>query len=210
MSRAPRREAALFPRTLDEVRAEAERLAGGAGGLTPGRLVFGEGNPRARVVLVGEAPGETEERLARPFVGRAGKLLDELLGEAGLARGDVWITNVVKVRPTTGEGRARRNRPPRAGEVRAWLPLLDAELAAIGPGLALGLGAFAGRALVGGEFQLTRDRGVWLEGRPGIPALVTYHPAYILRQQGEALAETRRLAADDFRAVRSRLDALTG
>jgi uracil-DNA glycosylase family 4 len=206
MRRARETQRGLFARTLEELRAEAERLAAGAAGATAGRLVFGEGNPEARVVLVGEAPGETEERLARPFVGRAGKLLDELLGEAGLSRDAVWITNVVKVRPTTGEGRARKNRPPRVGEVRAWLPLLEAEIAAIGPALALGLGAFAGRALIGPEFQLTRDRGAWFDGRTGVPVLVTYHPAYILRQQGEALAEARRLAAEDFRAVRARLD----
>jgi DNA polymerase len=192
---------------MAEIRARAERLAAGEGGATAGRLVFGEGNPHARLVLAGEAPGETEERQGRPFVGRAGKLLDELLAEAGLTRADTWITNVVKVRPTTGEGPRRQNRPPRAAEVKAWLPLLDAELAAIGPAVALALGAFAGRALVGPELAITRDRGRWFTGRAGIPCLVTYHPAFILRQHGEALAAVRRDAAADFRAVRDRLDS---
>lgn len=195
---------------LARVRKVAERLAAGGVPSLSGRLVFGEGNPRARLVLVGEAPGEAEERAGRPFVGRAGRLLDQLLAEAGLERADTWITNVVKVRPTAGEGRGRRNRPPRVGEIKAWLPLLDQEIEAIGPAVLLGLGAVAGRALVGPDFQLTRDRGRWFDGRHGRPCLVTFHPAYILRRQGAALAETRRLAAADIAAVRARLGAPGG
>jgi DNA polymerase len=170
--------------------------------------VFGEGDPRAALVLVGEAPGETEARLGRPFVGRAGRLLDDLLAEAGLDRGAVWITNVVKVRPTAGEGPRLRNRPPRVGEVKAWLPLLDAEIAAVDPAVLVGLGAFAGRALVGAEFQMGRDRGRLLTGRHGRPCLVTYHPAFVLRQHGKALAEVRRVAASDLAAVSVKLAEL--
>ncbi|HEX7126207.1 MAG TPA: uracil-DNA glycosylase [Thermodesulfobacteriota bacterium] len=194
--------------SMDALRAEAERLAAGAGGLPAGRLVFGEGNPRAELVIVGEAPGETEARLGRPFVGRAGRLLDDLLAEAGLDRADAWVTNVVKVRPTAGEGPRRRNRPPRVSEVRAWLPVLDAEIAAVDPAVLLGLGAFAGRALVGPEFQMGRDRGRVVVGRHGRPCLVTYHPAYLLRQHGERFAEIRRLAAADLAAVGVRLAEL--
>ncbi len=190
---------------VNALRAEAERLAAAGAGLAPGRLVFGDGNPGATLVVVGEAPGETEVRLGRPFVGRAGRLLDDLFAEAGLDRRAAWVTNVVKVRPTAGEGPRARNRPPRVNEVKAWLPILDAEIAAIDPAALLGLGAFAGRALVGPDFQLGRDRGRWLTGRQGRPCLITYHPAFILRQHGEALAEVRRLAAADFAAVRSKL-----
>ncbi len=130
---------------------------------------------------------------------------EEKQAEAGLDRRAAWVTNVVKVRPTAGEGPRARNRPPRVNEVKAWLPILDAEIAAIDPAALLGLGAFAGRALVGPDFQLGRDRGRWLTGRQGRPCLITYHPAFILRQHGEALAEVRRLAAADFAAVRSKL-----
>ncbi len=188
---------------LGRLREAAARLAESSG-----RLVFGEGNPRARLVLVGEAPGGSEERAGRPFVGRAGRLLDELLAEAGIDRAACWVTNVVKVRPTTaGEGPRRRNRPPRVDEVKRWLPVLDEELEAIGPAVLLGLGAFAGRALVGPEFQLARDRGRVLQGRHGRPCLVTYHPAYLLRRQGDALLETRRRVAADLAAVRACLEA---
>lgn len=167
--------------------------------------MFGTGNPHAALVVVGEAPGEAESRQGLPFVGRAGRLLDDLFAEAGLDRSAVWVTNVVKVRPTAGEGPRLRNRAPRVTEVRAWLPILDAEIAAIDPVALLGLGAFAGRALVGPDFRLTRDRGRWLEGRHGRPCLVTYHPAFLLRQHGEALAEARRLTVADLAAVTARL-----
>ena len=103
---------------------------------TASRMVPGEGNPRASVVFVGEAPGATEDALGRPFVGRAGQLLDELLAEAGLSRSDVWITNVVKARPPG-------NRDPRATEIAHWMPWLERELALIRPSLVVPLGRHA-------------------------------------------------------------------
>jgi uracil-DNA glycosylase len=103
---------------------------------TATRMVPGEGNPAARVMFVGEAPGATEDSLGRPFMGRAGKLLDELIGEAGLVRADVWITNVVKARPP-------KNRDPRAPEVAHCMPWLERELAIIGPRLVVPLGRHA-------------------------------------------------------------------
>jgi uracil-DNA glycosylase len=98
--------------------------------------VPGEGNASAAIMLVGEAPGATEDALGRPFVGRAGKLLDELLAEAGLARGDVWITNVVKARPP-------KNRDPKAPEVAHWMPVLQREVELIQPRLIVPLGRHA-------------------------------------------------------------------
>ena len=103
---------------------------------TATRMVPGEGNPQAAVMFVGEAPGATEDQLGRPFVGRAGKLLDELLAEAGLVRGDVWITNVVKARPP-------RNRDPKAPEVAHWMPVLEQEVELIRPRLIVPLGRHA-------------------------------------------------------------------
>jgi len=103
---------------------------------TASRCVPGEGNPQAAVMFVGEAPGATEDQLGRPFVGRAGKLLDELLAEAGLVRGDVWITNVVKARPP-------KNRDPKAPEVAHWMPVLQQEVELIRPRLIVPLGRHA-------------------------------------------------------------------
>jgi uracil-DNA glycosylase family 4 len=117
-----------------------EILAHGGCGFEPcetaSRMVPGEGNPAARVMFVGEAPGATEDTLGRPFMGRAGKLLDELIGEAGLVRADVWITNVVKARPP-------KNRDPKAPEVAHCMPWLERELAIIGPKLVVPLGRHA-------------------------------------------------------------------
>ena len=103
---------------------------------TASRMVPGEGNPAARIMLVGEAPGATEDAQGRPFVGRAGRLLDELLLEAGLERSDVWITNVVKARPP-------KNRDPKAGEVAHCMPWLQAEVALIRPRVIVPLGRHA-------------------------------------------------------------------
>src|SRR5204862_216010 len=114
------------PRRLMDLASLAEEIRAHRGcGFEPcetaTRMVPGEGSPTAAVMLVGEAPGATEDALGRPFVGRAGRLLDEALAEAGLARADVWITNVVKARPP-------RNRDPRAAEVAHWMPWLESEL----------------------------------------------------------------------------------
>lgn len=170
------------------------------------QIVPGEGNPRAHVVLVGEAPGEQEDRLGRPFVGRSGQLLDRLLGEAGLDRSDVWITNTVKARPVQFEGDRKRNRAPKVSEIKAWSRCLHEELRLIQPRVLVGLGAVAGQALVGKDFKITRQRGEWFKDQVlGTDVLVTWHPSYLLRQQGEdydrLIAQTRA----DLKLVAERL-----
>src|SRR5690348_301736 len=104
--------------------------------MTASRMVPGEGNPAARVMFVGEAPGKNEDELGRPFVGRAGKLLGELLAEAGVVREDVWITNVVKARPP-------KNRDPKAPEIAHWMPVLEREIELIQPRFIVPLGRHA-------------------------------------------------------------------
>jgi len=142
-------------------------------------MVPGEGNPDAAVMLVGEAPGATEDQEGRPFVGRAGKLLDELLAEAGLAREDVYITNVVKARPP-------RNRDPRAGEVAHHMPWLEAELALVRPGLVVPLGRHALAHFTDGA-KISDVHGTEMTAR-GRSLFPLYHPAAALR--GGALRET--------------------
>jgi DNA polymerase len=143
---------------------------------TAQRCVPGEGNPQAAVMFVGEAPGATEDALGRPFVGRAGKLLDELLGEAGLVRADVWITNVVKARPP-------KNRDPKAPEIAHWMPVLLQEVELIDPRLIVPLGRhalkhFAPTAKIG------EVHGTLIEQR----LFPLYHPAAAMYNQ--ALKET--------------------
>ena len=183
----------------------------GEGLLGPGanRLVPGEGNPAAAVVLVGEAPGEEEDRQGRPFVGRSGKLLEQVLATAGFDRRELWITNAAKARPVAFENGRARNRQPLASELKAWRPCLEAELRLIRPRLLVGLGAIAGKALVSPDFKITRQRGEWYpDAVLGAEMLVTWHPSYILRQKGEDYRARLNEAIADFRRVAERLREL--
>lgn len=186
---APSREASTEALRRLALSADITAACEGATGVVPGA-----GNPRARLVIVGEAPGEQEDRLGQPFVGRSGALLDLALDRAGLKRADVWITNAVKCRPVA-EG---RNRAPSAREVKAWQPVLEAELGLLRPRVVVALGAVAARALVGAGFKITQQRGLWLPDQGWGGGLVaSWHPSFILRQRGsDREARFGELAAD--------------
>ena len=138
---------------------------------TATRTVHGEGNPEAAVVFVGEAPGKNEDELGRPFVGRAGKLLDELLAEAGVVRGDVWITNVVKARPP-------KNRDPKAPEIAHWMPVLEREIELIQPRLIVPLGRHALKHFAP-DAKIGEVHGTLLDDR----LFPLYHPAAAMYNQ---------------------------
>lgn len=140
-------------------------------------VVFGEGNPRADIVFVGEAPGEEEDNQARPFVGRAGKLLDQLIERIGVKRSDVFICNVLKCRPPG-------NRDPEPAEVACCKEYLLAQLDIIGPRVICTLGRHAYNTLLEVDAPITRIRGKITTFR-GTPLLPTYHPSYLLRSQGK-------------------------
>lgn len=142
--------------------------------------VMGEGDPHAPLVLIGQAPGEREVIEGYPFAGPAGRLLDTVLGDVGMRRGDFWLTNVVKCRLVRQEKGRVTNRGPLAGELKAWLPLLMEELEVIGPRFIVCLGATAAKALLGKDFRLTEQRGQWVDGPLGTRAMATFHPASIL------------------------------
>lgn len=148
-------------------------------------MVFGEGALDARLALIGEAPGEREVAQRRPFVGPAGRLLDHLLAAAGLRRDDLYLTNTVKIRPTTVSGGRLKNRAPRVGEVKAGLDVLLPELALVAPAALVLVGNIPAQALVGRDFAMGTGRGQWLATTAGMPALATYHPAYLLRLEGD-------------------------
>ncbi|MBI3979423.1 MAG: uracil-DNA glycosylase [Chloroflexi bacterium] len=175
----------------------AEALGGPAG---PG-LVFGRGNPNARLMIVGEAPGEQEVRQGQPFVGQAGKLLDRLLADAGIDRSEGWVTNVVKHRPTAGLGGSVVNRPPRADEIAADLPWLEREIEVVRPRVILALGNLAARTLIHSRFKMGAEHGRWFPGRFGSQVLATYHPAYVLRRTGQDREEVLRLVRQDLARV---------
>jgi uracil-DNA glycosylase len=178
--------------TLDDIREEltdCRRCPLCAGRAT---VVFGVGNPRARLMFVGEGPGSEEDRRGEPFVGAAGKRLDRWIARIGLRREDVYIANIVKCRPPG-------NRAPTPDEAKACLPYLSRQIRAIRPEIVCTLGATALNFLLGVEEKITRERGKWRE-RDGVPVLPTYHPAFILRN-----AARESEVFGDFDAIASRL-----
>ncbi len=168
--------------------------------------VYGEGDPCARLMVVGEGPGETEDELGRPFVGRAGQLLDRMLLAIGLPRADVYICNTVKCRPTLAGPNGLRNRAPDAREMENCRPFLDEQIEIIAPEVILALGAPAAKSFLGRDFQITRMRGRWYLGPRETPLMVTFHPAYILRQTGGEIEAVKRMVWTDLKAVREKLD----
>ena len=165
------------------------------------QTVFGDGPSSARVLIVGEQPGNSEDLEGAPFVGPAGRLLDEVLGEAGIDRGTVYVTNVVKHFKwrRAPSGKRRIHDKPNRGEVTACRPWLEAEVDRIGPELVVCLGATAAQAVLGRDFRVTRDHGRVLPSDLG-PALGTIHPSAVLRA-GEERDELRAQLAADLRAA---------
>ncbi len=175
-------------------------------GSTRTQSVYGEGDPCAALMVVGEGPGETEDRLGRPFVGRAGELLDKMLAAIDLPREDVFICNTVKCRPTLDDGKRLRNRAPDPQEMKNCRPYLDLQIDIIRPRVILALGAPAAKSFMGEKFSITKGRGQWYDGPGGIPTIATFHPAYILRQTGGELNAMKRLVFVDLKLVRAKLD----
>ena len=162
------------------------------------QTVFGSGSRHARVVLIGEQPGDREDVIGKPFVGPAGRVLDEALEAAGIDRQAAYLTNVVKHFSWEERGARRIHKKPRADEIRACRPWLEGELAAIKPGIVICLGATAAQSLLGTGFRVTEDRGKVLAS-PLVPrVLATVHPSSILRAPDEETREDelRRFIAD--------------
>jgi DNA polymerase len=152
------------------------------------QTVFGEGGAHARVMLVGEQPGNEEDLAGRPFVGPAGRLLDTALEEAGIDRAQAYVTNVVKHFKWEPRGKRRIHAKPNAVEIGACVPWLQAELEVVRPLVLVCLGATAAQALLGKQFRVTADRGKWIESPLAPYVMATVHPSSILRSPN---AETR-------------------
>ncbi|HEY4730863.1 MAG TPA: uracil-DNA glycosylase, partial [Myxococcales bacterium] len=162
---------------LDAVRAELGECTRCKLHRTRTNIVFGVGNPEARLMFVGEAPGEDEDLQGFPFVGKAGQLLTKMIEAMGLRRDDVYICNTVKCRPPN-------NRNPEPDELEACEPFLKGQLGAVKPEAIVTLGKFAAQSLLRDSTPITRLRGRWREYE-GIPVMPTFHPAYLLRSPGE-------------------------
>ncbi len=172
------------------------------------QTVFGDGVEGARLMLVGEQPGDREDLAGEPFVGPAGRLLDEALAAAGIDRGQVYVTNVVKHFKWRRalSGKRRIHQKPDRGEISACRPWLEGEVARVRPELMVLLGATAAQAILGSTFRVTRQRGMVMPTDLGPPALATIHPSAVLRaRSSEERAEALAGLVADLRVVRERL-----
>lgn len=182
---------------LEGLRAALERFDGCGLKATATRLCLYRGSPRARLMIIGEAPGREEDQEGKPFVGRAGKLLDRMLTAIGLTEADVHITNIVYWRPPG-------NRVPTPLEVQVCRPFLERQIAMVAPEMILTLGGPAAKAMLSTEDGIMRLRGRWREAEVGgrqLPVMPTLHPAYLLRTPA-----AKRNAWRDLLAVKERLD----
>jgi uracil-DNA glycosylase family protein len=159
------------------------------------QTVFGEGRRRAKVLFVGEQPGNEEDLTGKPFVGPAGRLFDEALAEAGIDRKQTYITNVVKHFKWEPRGKRRIHKKPNAVEIKACRPWLEAEIALVKPQVIVALGATAAQSLLGPKFRVTKQRGKFLESTLAPYIMATVHPSSILRAPDD---ETRRLEYRHF------------
>lgn len=199
---ADARDRAASAQSLEELRAAVEAFDGCPLKLTATNTVFGDGNPKARVMFIGEAPGEEEDRRGLPFVGVSGKLLDRMVQYIGLDRSSFYITNVLFWRPPG-------NRAPTQAEVAACLPFLRRHIELVGPRVLVFVGGSAASALLGKTEGIGKLRGRWMiYESPGLAqpasALATYHPAYLLRSPAQ-----KREAWRDLLLLKAKLATLT-
>jgi uracil-DNA glycosylase len=181
--------------TLDELRAEAAGCTACPLWKTGTQTVFGEGSSSAEVMFVGEQPGDQEDKQGRPFVGPAGRLLDEALEAAGIDRATAYVTNAVKHFKWEARGKRRIHAKPTWTEQTACRPWLESELAVVRPRVLVCLGATAAQSLLGKQFRVTKERGRWLESELAEYVTATIHPSSILRQRDD---ESRHRELDGF------------
>lgn len=176
------------------------------------QVVWGEGDPQAQVMLIGQGPGEQEAKAGRPFVGPSGEVLNEWLATVGIDRSKLWISNTIKHWATALNERGRRvNRTPRASEVQACRIWLDGELTIVQPKILVCIGAPSAQAIIDKKFKITESRGQWLKGPNGEDVIATFHPSYLIRLRAADVAAYDAAWAqvlDDFRAVAARAGEL--
>jgi DNA polymerase len=166
------------------------------------QTVFGEGGRRAEILFVGEQPGNEEDLTGKPFVGPAGRLLDDALQEAGIDRSQTYVTNVVKHFKWEPRGKRRIHKKPNAGEVTACRPWLEAEISLVKPKIIVCLGATAAQALLGPKFRVSKQRGQFIESTLAPYITATVHPSSILRAPDEATRHAeKRQFIDDLKKV---------
>ena len=198
---------------MDVLRAQALTCPGCPNRATRLRVVFGEGDVHAKVMLVGQGPGVVEEQTGRPFAGPAGRLLDQALAEVGLDRGKLWLTNVIKCRAVKSEKGRMVDRAPSAAELKACRPWLDGELGIIQPEVIVCIGVPSAKALIDKKFKLSEEHGQFREGADGTRRIAVFHPAYVLRLRGvdqQAYERTWRALVEDLRLVAATAQEMGG
>lgn len=196
------RQLAAAAKTIEELKSALDGFQGLSLKRTATQMVFADGNPQARVMLVGEAPGADEDRLGRPFVGLSGQLLDRMLASIGLSReSNIYISNVINWRPPG-------NRSPSDAEIALSLPFIQRHIELVNPTVLIFAGGVAAKALMQTQQGITRLRGKWAEHKSDglnqpIPVLPIFHPAYLLRSPQE-----KRLAWADLLKLQARLKEL--
>lgn len=168
-------------------------------------LVFGEGNPNSPLVIIGEGPGANEDATGRPFVGRAGALLDEALAACKISRNHVFICNILKCRACITENGSTRNRPPAPDEIVTCTPWLEKQLSIIQPMVILCLGAPSAKFIIKKDFKMTKERGIFYPTKYARYAIAALHPAYILRQAGQTYDGGKSLLIADIEAARKKV-----
>jgi len=192
---------------LDQARREAAHCQACPLWQIGSQTVFGAGPATARLLFIGEAPGSHEDKEGIPFVGPAGRLLDQALAQAAISRDEVFISNIVKHRPWTKADGRTKNRPPKQSEINACRQWLARELAAVRPEMIVCLGAPAAREILGKGFRLTEQRGQWFSTEAAPNVMATIHPAYVLIQPDETFAYWEEILFADFRLIGQRFAA---
>jgi uracil-DNA glycosylase family protein len=192
-------------RSLDELREASQGCRGCDLYKLGTQTVFGEGLKKAEVMLVGEQPGDKEDLAGKPFVGPAGRLLDDALDEAGIDRRAAYVTNIVKHFKWVPRGKRRIHKKPSLTEVRACKPWLEAELDAVRPSAVVALGATAAQGLLGSDFRVSKMRGVPVDSDLAPLVLATIHPSAILRMQGEDKELELKTFVEDLRVIANAL-----
>jgi uracil-DNA glycosylase family protein len=196
----------LFPGpSLDELRAAAASCTACDLYKEATQTVFGEGPADAALMLMGEVPGDKEDLAGHPFVGPAGKVLDEALEEVGIDRTDVYVTNAVKHFKFERRGKVRIHKKPNGAEMAACRQWWEAELASVQPQVLGILGAVAGQAVFGATFRVTKERGRWLRTPTGIDAVATIHPSAVLRAPPERRDDEYAGLLKDLRVIATRV-----
>jgi uracil-DNA glycosylase family protein len=190
-------------KTLPQLRQAVQGCRGCDLYLRATQAVAGEGPPTATIVLIGEQPGDEEDRQGRPFVGPAGRLLDRALQDAGIDRADVYVTNAVKHFKFEERGKRRIHKKPSALESKACRPWLEAEVTAIRPKLLVCLGATAVQSVFGPEYRVTKERGQFVTHAWAPQATSTVHPSAILRAPDDQRETEYQRFVDDLRKVRA-------